>query len=77
VHPLAYTLALMAIGKTSCSEVNANEALPTSTFAVNEAIPQAARPSATGDVLYPRVLRRLNFKRFPDSDEANCMPSRG
>jgi len=76
-HALNYTLANMAIEKATYSTVTANPAFPRETFAVSDAIRNAAKPPATDGVPYQWVLRRLNFNRFPDSDAINFMPGGG
>jgi len=76
-HALTYTLANMAIGKATYSDVTPNPSFPARAFAVTDAVRTAAKPPAMGDVPYQWVIRRLNFNRFPDSDAVNFMPGEG
>jgi glyoxylase-like metal-dependent hydrolase (beta-lactamase superfamily II) len=70
-HALTYKLNGVDIMQLAYQDVAANGAVAPQAFDAPEAVRQAAKPPATGDVPYQWVLRRLNIARFTDSDAVN------
>ena len=67
-HTLSYQLNGVEVGKVIYKEVTANPTIAAATFAVPEGVKSAAKGSATGNVPYQWVIRRIALGRFLDSD---------
>src|SRR5438876_9719889 len=67
-HSLSYRVNEVEVARLTYREVSANPAIAADMFSVPDAVKAAAKPSATGNVAYQWVLRRLFLTRFTDSD---------
>jgi Metallo-beta-lactamase superfamily len=67
-HALSYQLNGVEIARVTYKEVAANPTIVADAFAVPDAVKPSVKASATGNVPYQWVIRRIFLNRFLDSD---------
>jgi glyoxylase-like metal-dependent hydrolase (beta-lactamase superfamily II) len=73
-HTRSYRLGNMEVQRLTYKEITTNTPIAPATFAVADAVKAAAKPSATGNVPYQWVIRRIFLGRFTDSDAVYFPP---
>ena len=76
-HSLSFRLNGGEVQRLTYKEVSANTAIPPETFAIADQHKTAALASASSDVPYQWVLRRMFLGRFLDSDAVYYPPGGG